>query len=50
MGRALSTRSCTGRPHVGAVSPRKTDQLHDHVTGGMQRKATEAGSADSNRL
>jgi len=36
MGRALSTRSCTGQPHVGAVSPRKSDQLHDDATGGRR--------------
>lgn len=34
MGRALSARSCTGQTHVGAVSPRSTNQLHDGAMAG----------------
>jgi hypothetical protein len=34
MRRVLSTRSGAGQTHVGAVSPRKTDQQHDKATGG----------------
>lgn len=34
MGRALSTRSCTGQTHVGAASPRSTNQPHDDAMGG----------------
>jgi hypothetical protein len=50
MGRALSTRSCTGRPHVGAVSPRKTDQLHDRRDGrDAVQKRLKPGRADLNR-
>jgi hypothetical protein len=33
-GRALSTRSCTGQTHVGAASPRSTNQLHDGAMAG----------------
>ena len=28
-GSALSTRSCTGQTHIGAASPRRTDQPHN---------------------
>ena len=34
MKRALSTRSCAGRTHVGAVSHVKPDQQRDDTTGG----------------
>ena len=39
------TGACTFHPfvhgttHVGAVSPQKTDQLHDDATGGMTNSA-----------
>lgn len=36
MGRALSARSCTGQTHVGAVSPRSTNQLHDGAMAGKR--------------
>lgn len=39
MGRALSTRSCTGQTHVGAASPRSTNQPHDDA---MRRELSRA--------
>ncbi len=37
MGPALSTRSCTARPNVGAHSARNSDQQHGDAAGGIHR-------------
>ncbi len=40
MGRALSIRSCSGQTHVGAVSPRSTNQPHDDDAGSLSAEQT----------
>jgi hypothetical protein len=52
MRRVLSTRSGAGQTHVGAVSPRITDQRHNKATGGealedAPLKVFSCGSDDS---
>jgi hypothetical protein len=36
-----------GTTYVGAVSPRKTDQLHDEATGGRQFADTAVSNCDT---